>query len=335
MALVSSGSISNRMNNYCIFQAVRPFDVCRTYGSPCSPDANVDDGWFICDFHASVRFKMEKMSMPIVDGEGNTYYRTVGKSLVNHKAVGNDRILIPTRENYQTVLNVMALPLPEQLVLHIIYNNYEAQEQVCQSLRYNESFQLELVNIVNDLYSITTHVLSQTDPTRFCSVVKNNSARTYSWDDESDDISERVVASMPPFLQNLINKCVAPQIMKISTESLEFRNCATCRFDSTGLVANVPFYNPVQPKYRSGINENFLQIENVLKFKGNATALQRSLARYEQYPMMVPLIMGSEILKADDGTRPTILPISVPREVIPPFPPANAPGVVAEPYIAV
>jgi hypothetical protein len=51
MALVSGALSTNRLRNYCVFGAVQPFDNCRAYGSPCSPDSTNNDGWFICDYH--------------------------------------------------------------------------------------------------------------------------------------------------------------------------------------------------------------------------------------------------------------------------------------------
>ncbi|QEI03456.1 VP39 [Spodoptera cosmioides nucleopolyhedrovirus] len=313
MALTPVSSTATRRGNYCIFGAVQPFDVCRTYSNNCSPDANFDDGWYICEYHASIRFKMEKMAMPIPDGEGNTYFRTVGKSLVSDKAEGNERILIPTADNYETVLNINAMSLPEQLVFHMIYNNKAKQERVCQMLQFNEHFQTDIYKLVEDVYNNTMSVLALTDPTRYCSRVSQNSTRIYGVNDEND-IAEQTISRMPGFLQNLINKCVAPQTMTIEKQTLEFRNCTTCRIDSTGLVADVKLYNPVEPKYRSGYNENYLLIDSVFKFRGNSRALQTALNRYEQYPVVVPLILGSEIVVTANSLKPMLLPRMLPNE---------------------
>ncbi|AIZ48639.1 vp39 [Agrotis segetum nucleopolyhedrovirus B] len=322
MALAPTAANTTRLRNYCIFGAVQPFDACRTYGSPCSPDSSQDDGWYICEYHASIRFKIEKMAMPIPDGEGNTFFRTVGKSLVSDKAEGIDRILIPTAENYETVLKINSMSLPEQLVFHMIYGDRTKQERVCQMLQYNESFQTDIYKIVENLYNNTLSVLALTDPTRYCSRVSQNSTRVYGVSDESD-IAEQTISRMPGFLQNLINKCVAPETMTIEDQTLEFRNCATCRIDNTGLVADVKLYNPVEPKYRSGYNQNFLQIENVLKFRGNSVALQKSLARYEPFPVVVPLILGSEVVVTANSLRPLPIARVLPREeeVTPPVRP--------------
>ncbi|AIE47799.1 vp39 [Peridroma alphabaculovirus] len=313
MALAPTAATTNRLRNYCILGAVQPFDNCRTYGSPCSPDKVNDDGWYICEYHASIRFKIEKMNLPIPDGEGNLYNRTIGKSLVSDKAEGIDRILIPTRANYETVLKINSMSLPEQLIFHMIYDDREKQERVCQMLRYNENFETDIFRIVEEIYNKTAMVLALTDPNRYCSRVSQNSSRVYGVNDDVD-VAEQVVNELPGFLKNLVNKCVAPETMVLENQTLQFRNCPTCRIDGSGLVADVKLYNPIEPKYRSGYNDNFLQIENVLKFRGNANALQKSLARYEPYPVVVPLFLGSEVVVTANSLKPVPLTRILPTD---------------------
>lgn len=234
------------------------------------------------------------MVLPIPDADGNTYYRTVGKSLVNHKAVGNDRILIPTRDNYESVLNIRALPLALQLVVHMIYDNVPEQEAICQLLQVNENFQKDTYKIAENLYSRTESILALTNPSRYCSRVALDGERI--WGNGERNTAGEVYRRMPTFLQNLIDKAVAPDTMQIENEELLIRNCYTCQIKSEGLVADVHLYNPVEPKYRAGLNENVLQVENVLKFKGNSNAMQKSLNRYEHYPITVPLMLGTQIV---------------------------------------
>ncbi|AKR17372.1 VP39 [Urbanus proteus nucleopolyhedrovirus] len=308
MALLPLGVSSTRLKNYCVYGAIQPFDSCRVYGTPCSPDANINDKWFICEYHCSIRFKIEKMVMPIPDAEGTVYNRTVGRSLVNHKTEGDNRILIPTRYNYETVLNVRAMPLAEQLVTHMIYENKPEQDRICQLLQYNENFETNMYPIVENIYSKTIAILSMTDNTRYCSQVQTNDTRIFA-----DQTSNAVFVNMPKFLQNLILRCVAPEILRIDEEELLLRNCATCNLYEDGLRADVNLYNPVVPKYRSGYNDSVLQVESVLKFRGNSNALQTNLARYEEYPIVVPLISGNQILSTatvrntNAFTLPTII----------------------------
>nr|ANS70979.1 capsid protein [Lymantria dispar multiple nucleopolyhedrovirus] len=297
MALVNGAITTNRLKNYCVFGAVQPFDNCRSYGSPCSPDSTNKDNWFICDYHSSIRFKIEKMVLPIPDAEGNIYNRTVGKSLVNHKAEGDARILIPTKENYMNVFNMKSMSLAEQLIMHMIYENEREQEIICRTLQYNENFQTETYKVAESVFNRTTAILAMTNPRRYCSQVNSNDSRV--WSTLNDNLGGQTFETMPPFLMNLINMAVAPEIIIIDSEELLIRNCATCQILDRGLVANVPLYNPVVPRYRNAFNDNILQIENVLKFKGNANALQKSLSRYEPYPIVVPLILGSQTLNAN------------------------------------
>jgi Baculovirus major capsid protein VP39 len=323
------------VGNLCIFGAVQPFDACRTYSSPCSPDANVKDDWFICEYHASIRFKIEKMVLPISDGEGNTLYRTVGKSLVSDTAEGNERILIPTRNNYESVLKLNALSLPEQLVFHMIYDNRDKQERVCDMLRYNESIQTDIYEIVENVYNRTATVLALTDPGRYCSRVSNNSTRVYGGNDR-DAIAMDVINQMPGFLKNLINQCVAPQDLMLEGKNLQLRESPTCSIDNTGLVANVPLYNPVRPRYRSGYNKDLLHIEQTLRITGSDAALNKLLARYEPYPVVVPLILGTETMLTANSERPVPqrAPLPPRDNLLPPLNnPDNADVLMREAYV--
>jgi hypothetical protein len=304
LGVVPLGVATNRqLRNYCIYGAVQPFNSCRPYESPCSPDAKFkDDGWYLCERHASIFFKMEKMVLPIPDSEGNTYNRMVGKSLVSHLAPDNniDRVLIPTKDNYETVLSVQGMSLAEQLVTHMIYENETQQRVICDLLRAQETFSTDGYSVLEVVYSHATNILSITDPNRFCSYVNSVETRTFSplsnEENRNDDIFN---SKMPKFMQNLINKSVAPETIQMenrgTTSSIMIRNCATCSLNRSGLVASALLYNQAVPKYRMR-NDNIFKIENVVLFKGNANALNKSLAtRYEEYPIIVPLILGTEI----------------------------------------
>nr|ANW12248.1 vp39 [Malacosoma sp. alphabaculovirus] len=293
---------TRQLRNYCIYGAVQPFSSCRPYESPCSPDAKFrDDGWYLCERHASIFFKMEKMVLPIPDSEGNTYNRMVGKSLVSHLAPDNniDRVLIPTVDNYETVLSVQGMSLAEQLVTHMIYENERQQRVICDLLRAQETFSTDGYSVLEVVYSHATNILSITDPNRFCSYVNSVETRTYSQLSNEENRNDDIFNKMPKFIQNLISKSVAPETIQMEnrgvTSTIMIRNCATCTLTRSGLVASALLYNQAVPKYRMR-NDNIFKIENVVLFKGNANALNKSLAtRYEEYPIIVPLILGTEI----------------------------------------
>ncbi|AUV65354.1 VP39 [Alphabaculovirus myunipunctae] len=313
MSLTAYNPDNNRSKNYCICGAVQPFDACRKYSSPCSPDASVKDGWFLCEFHASIRFKIEKMVLPIPDGVGTIFYRTVGKSLVSENAEGMNRILIPTAANYQQVLNIESMSLPEQLIFHMIYNNVPEQARVCNALRFNESFESDIYKIVDSIYTKTSAILSMTDSTRYCSLVDTTSTRVYfSGDNAVNNVARNTMEQMPGFLKNLINACVAPQNLILHTKNIQLRENPTCTIDETGLVASARLYNPVQPRYRTGYKRDLLTIENTLIITGSDAALHKSMARYEPYPVVVPLMLGVETKMTTHNMQP--LP---PRNVLP------------------
>ncbi|QHB21739.1 vp39 capsid [Artaxa digramma nucleopolyhedrovirus] len=294
MSLLPAGSTTNKVKSYCVFNAVQPFDTCRRYSVPCTPDNVIDDGFFICEGHM-LPLKLEKMVLPINDADGNTFNRTIAKSLVSHTHVGDERILVPTKNNYQTVLRINNLSYAEQLVWHMIYENEKEQQRVCKLLETNERFEIETYAIAETIYSKTSQILAMTNPKRYCSRVDSNTERVWGTADENN-LAGIIFLDMPPFMQNFINKAVAPEKMRIENDTLLIRECPTCHIRETGLVADVVLYNPVVPKYSNRINQNVLQIENVLKFKGNARALQYVLRRYEPYPVVVPLFLGEQIV---------------------------------------
>ncbi|AUF81595.1 vp39 [Malacosoma neustria nucleopolyhedrovirus] len=243
---------------------------------------------------------MEKMVLPIPDSEGNTYNRMVGKSLVSHLAPDNniDRVLIPTVDNYETVLSVQGMSLAEQLVTHMIYENERQQRVICDLLRAQETFSTDGYSVLEVVYSHATNILSITDPNRFCSYVNSVETRLYSQLSNEENRND-IFNNMPKFLQNLISKSVAPETIQMEnrgiTSTIMIRNCATCSLTRSGLVASALLYNQAVPKYRMR-NDNVFKIENVVLFKGNANALNKSLGtRYEEYPIIVPLILGTEI----------------------------------------
>lgn len=298
MALVVSGMATGRINNYCIFGSVQPFDACGPYRSPCSDDAKNNDGWLICDYHLSTRFKMEKMVLPIPDADGTALNRTLARSLVNHKAIGDERILVPTKRNYMSVLNILALQLAEQYIFHIIYENDVERERICQMLEISERFENDAYKVVDTINARTSAIMAMVTPNRYCSRPLYTDDRIWSVTDENN-VGGQVFNEMPPFLKNLISKAVGPEIMQIENEELLLRNCATCHITQSGLVADVRLYNPIESKYRRSANENVLQIENVLKFRGNANALQKNLNRYDPYSLEVPLMLGTQIAITD------------------------------------
>ncbi|ADB84417.1 Vp39 [Apocheima cinerarium nucleopolyhedrovirus] len=235
---------------------------------------------------------MEKRYLPIPDADGNTYNRSIAISLVHHDAVGDERILIPTKNNYQTVLKLNNLSYAEQLVWHKIYENEAELERICTLLEANERYQTETYAIAENIITKTDTILAMANPRSYCTRAATEVARIFGTETNSYSVYQQ----MPPFMQNLINRAVAPEVMQIENVSLMLRNCSTCHIRDVGLLADVPLYNPIIPKYANRVNQNLLRIENVLKFKGNANALQRILNRYPPYPIEVPLFLGEQIV---------------------------------------
>ncbi|ABY65803.1 vp39 capsid protein [Orgyia leucostigma nucleopolyhedrovirus] len=303
MSLAPALLNATRRKSYCVFNAVQPLDGCRSYGSPCTNDNTVDDGFYICDGHL-LALKMEKMSLPIPDADGNTYNRTLARSLVTHTDVGDKRILVPTKNNYQTVLHVNNLSNAEQLVWHMIYENESEQERICKLLEANEDFRTRTYPIADNIFSATTSILAMTNPRRYCSRVNSSNDRIWGANDV-DNEAGRAFLAMPPFMQNLINKAVAPEKMRIDDNTLLIRESPTCHIRENGLVADVALYNPKRSKYISdNENLNVIRMTTNLKFEGNAYALQRQLTRYEAYEIGAPLFLGEQIVTTANTAVP-------------------------------
>jgi len=278
----------SRLRSYCVFQNVQPIEFigCTNYKSPCSEDASYNDGVYMCQYHLSRFFKIEKTSMAIPDGTGNKYYRLVGKSLISQNA--RDRVLIPTADNYQSVLNVAILPPAERLILHMIYRNKTLADEICTQLRQQENFRSDVVESVSSAASRLIHL---TDPDAYCSTVSDpNNVRLFVKDPEL-----RVYTSFPPFIKNLVNKLVAPEVLTINTHQFLLKNSATVAINNTGLTA-IKLYNEVEPKYLYNRNNNQLEIRNVVQFVGNDEALNKKLSRFECHPIVVQLFLGSHTM---------------------------------------
>ncbi|AAR28860.1 vp39 [Leucania separata nucleopolyhedrovirus] len=288
MSLLSGGALPSRMRSYCAFQNVQPMEfINRTsYKSPCSEDASQDDGTYICQYHLSRYFKIEKTSLMIPDGIGTPYYRLIGKSLINQSS--RDRILIPTADNYQTVLNLPMMSPSERLIMHMIYRNKALADELCVQFRQQESFSSVKVELIT---GPAARLIYMTDPDSYCSSVNNpNEVRLFVKDPEL-----RVYTAFPPYIKNLINKLVAPEVLTIGATQMMLKNSATVAINNTGLVA-IKLYNEVIPKYVYTRNDNVLEIKNVLQFVGNDNALNKKLARYECHPIIVQLFLGSHTI---------------------------------------
>jgi hypothetical protein len=227
---------------------------------------------------------------------------------VGHKERGDQRILVPTRANYESVLKVPTLMQSEQLIVHMIYDNARRINEICNSIR-NVEYMEGVHQIIEEVYSNTRSILALTDPNAFCSRVAQDELRYFSPYEgaaapEGAATADTVFARMPGFLQNFIKRAVQPEMLQIDTEELRLRNCPTCRIDSRGLVAEVDgvqLYNPIKPNDIIRFQPNRLQVRNVLKFEGDTRSLAKTLSYYEEYPLEVPLYLGRQIISSDNN----------------------------------
>jgi hypothetical protein len=291
----------------------------------------------------------------------------MGRHLVDHRK--KDRILIPSVDNYQTVLNISGLLKAEQLIFHLIYKNTTAVEEICRSLGNSESFMENSYSTVEEIFSQTQNILALTDPTAYCSRVSRDEQRFFNTNilvapvpDQAKidtattafrdaqtaydaavaanindptanpqstvdtaatvlntarrdyyvaatglpDVNANIVFNkLPGFLQNLVRKAVAPEILQIDLEDIRLNNAATCQITAGGLIASVPsgaeLYNPVQSDEIAKNKPNRLQVRNVLKFEGDTRQLDRSLANYEEHQPGVKLFLGYQLISSENN----------------------------------
>lgn len=244
------------------------------------------------------------MSLPIFDEDDNQYKRTIARHLVGSK--DTKRVLVPTAANYMKEFNLQSMMLAEQLIIHLIYNNTGEINRICGALQQNENFFDNTYSIVESVYSSTHNILTLTDPNTYCSRVNNDDMRLFdvlSGTSHQPGRGDVVFDKMPGFLRNLIRRAVAPETLQMETEELRLRNCHTCEINDNGLVATVngtELYNPMRSLDIIKTRPNRLQIRNVLKFEGDTRALERTLGRYEEYPMYVPLFLGYQLVTSQN-----------------------------------
>lgn len=151
--------------NYCIFQGVTPpeYYPCDTIRVPCSEDGKNDDGTFICEYHLSKFFMMEKMVLEIPSGMGKSFKTLIGKTLIQQD--DQRRIMIPTKQNFKSVLKVDFLSTTERYVIYKIYDQKDDARRLCEDLKNQDYFSEELWS---QLSSIVDQILGRTNPDDFC-----------------------------------------------------------------------------------------------------------------------------------------------------------------------
>jgi Baculovirus major capsid protein VP39 len=301
------------LRNFCIFQGVQPPEYlnCGPSKPQCSQDADEDDGTFICDHHLTLYFKIGKMAFQIPSsGGGPPFTMLVGKTLLQQNS--EIRIMIPTKDNYETHLKVDMMSATEKFVFYNIYDEPEftAQGQpgkiraLCESLRGQEFY---TEDVLSDLYSIVAQLKGRVNPAIYCRPIIEESTRNYNAvfpgapEELAQGTQQAVYDAMPVFIKNLIDRLVRPVTLTVTNIEASYPfNLAlvpTCDLEvGKGLTAP-SLYNPDKPRpyNRFGLTrEPKFQIRVLYDFEGRASRVQRALANLEVYKVSRPLLLGTE-----------------------------------------
>ncbi|AER41518.1 VP39 [Epinotia aporema granulovirus] len=279
------------LRNLCIFQMLYNNYMCDALDSPCTTDAQNDDGTFICEGHLERYFKIGKMVLEIPSGTGQSFKILVGKTLVQQK--DNRRVMIPYKKNYHELLNVESMSTMEKFILHTIYEDQEKITDLCTRLKNNELHDNELWT---NLGSVVSQIMSRVMPNYLCRQEVSTDTRVFDASTGGDNaltVNTRY-EEFPPFLKNLIRMLVRPITLNIGSEQLILEREATVSFSANGLSAPV-LYNPVKPRFLlNPQREPRFQMRTVVEFDGRATRQQQALARYEVYTIARPMLAGTE-----------------------------------------
>lgn len=278
------------LRNLCIFQMLYNNYMCDALESPCTADAQNDDGTFICEGHLERYFKIGKMVLEIPSGTGQSFKILVGKTLVQQK--DSRRVMIPYKSNYYDLLNVDSMTTLEKFIFFTIYEDDERREALCNRLKNNEQHDNELWT---NLGSVVSQIMSRIMPNYLCRQEASVDTRVF----DSTTVAGVVTVNafydeFPPFIKNLIKMLVRPIVLNIGSEQLILERLATVTFSATGLSAPV-LYNPVKPRFMlNPPREPRFQMRTVVEFDGRATRQQQALARYEVYTIARPMLAGTE-----------------------------------------
>lgn len=280
------------LRNLCIFQGVQPPEYlnCRPFNPPCIQPYN-RDGTFICQYHLSKYFKIEKMVLKVGSGVGQDFDMLVGKTLIQQNTEEARRIMIPTKQNYIQYLRVDNMSATEKFVFYTIYEEPEKIRDLCLGLRDQEYY---TDDVLRSLQSVVSQIMGEIEPALYCRPEIINEYRNFN---NPPDLGaqQRVYDSFPPFLRNLIRLLVRSQVMTINKEPLILAQVPTCDIvEGKGLIAS-NLYNPTKSQFLPNpYREPKFQVRTVVEFGGRATKRQEGLAGYEVYVLNRPLFLGTE-----------------------------------------
>lgn len=308
---MSSVYLPATFRNFCVFQLLPNYqEECNRYDAPqqaCSSDKNIDDGTFVCNYHLRRMFKIEKKTLEIPSGVGQSFKMLIGSTLIQQ----NDerRVMIPTRSNYEAHFRVPSLTPVEKYVLHVIYGEEGKAREVCEALRdqecYPEAFWIKNTSIVTMLVAMTNpHALCRPESIRDVRIFDNSPSaapaaaeRAAEGGEPAEPASHRVFMDMPPFIQNLIRRLVRPQVLVLGTERLVLEQLPTCDLVAGQGLTAPRLYNPVKPSIYAGyLRELRFELRTVVEFEGAATRYQNNLSGYEVFKIIRVLLLGTETI---------------------------------------
>jgi Baculovirus major capsid protein VP39 len=285
-----------RFNMYCVFGVVAPLDFCNDYDSPCSDDAKVKDGWNVCDYHASKFFRIDKRIVFIGAANNTGFQRIVARSLVGEE--DSNRVLVPNKSNYETVLGVEFMSMSERIVMYTIYDEPDKRTRIVEQLKYNERYD---VDVIKDIFVYIDGIVASTRSDTLALQPHIQEVRTMG--NEPEQLT--YFNSLPPFIKNLVQQAVAPEQYTIGTKDLLLRNCNTCSITPRGLEASVRLYNPCRAKLLPKSNR-FFGVRSVIEVEGSAEARGMNLGKYDRFAVEVLLYLGHSTMSTPPRYQNTI-----------------------------
>lgn len=243
-------------------------------------------------------------------GGGPPFTMLVGKTLLQQNS--KNRIMIPTKDNYETHLKVDMMSATEKFVFYNIYDEPEVTAQgqpgkiraLCESLRGQEFY---TEDVLSDLYSIVAQLKGRVNPAIYCRPIIDESTRNYDAvflggpEEMAQGGQQAVYDNMPVFIKNLIDRLVRPVVLTVTNIETSYPfNLAlvpTCNLEADKGLTAPALYNPEQPPLynRYGLmREPKFQIRVLYDFEGRASREQRALANLEVYKVARPLLLGTE-----------------------------------------
>ncbi|ABC74966.1 major viral capsid protein 39 [Neodiprion abietis nucleopolyhedrovirus] len=233
--------------NECIFRYARENDKLNQTIDPGYNCSNYLSGLYICQKHLEDYFRLSLRKINQLEGtdQGRVFERLSVLSRLPHNY--RNRVIVPTRRNYEDIFKVAYLPISYQLVFHLLYQNQSAIDKICQDVKISgNKFSINggaIDALISDVKKRLAGIIT-TDIK--CSVEVTSVTRT--WESVPNIINIMDDPQEPLFIKNLITNLICPRAMVIDNKTFKFETAANVIFVEEGLIVD-NLYNPEAELY--------------------------------------------------------------------------------------